>query len=155
MRRFFPCILALVFLLASVTAALSQEKTKMSGRHVWHTMETLSHEIGGAQSVECYKRKGVGFINETDETYTITNLYCLYFFGDNILGGGIASVQSEQGGNISMFHLNTKEDKRVFSWLSGTGVYEGISGEGTFETYIAEEGLGYTDWRGEYTIVQE
>ena len=152
MKRFLPCILVVLFVLGSATAATCQEKVTMSGRHVWHTLETLSHQVGEGQSAECYKRAGVGFINETGEVYTITNMYCLYYFGNNIVGGGVASTQSEQGGTVSIFHMNTKDNKRIFRWLSGTGKYQGISGEGTFEAQMVGEGMGYTDWRGEYTL---
>lgn len=155
MRKFFPCILAVLFLLASATAALSQETTKMSGRHVWHTVETMSHEIDEGHAIRCYKDKGVGFFEETDEAYTITGLYCLYFLGGNVLGGGVASFQSHQDAFQVEFHLDTSHDKRIFRYLHGTGKFEGVTGEGTFDSHDVEEGMGYTDWGGEYTIVQE
>jgi len=44
------------------------------------------------------------------------------------------------------------EAKGTWSYIKGTGKYEGIQGKGTFESYVLGPGQWYSEVRGEYTL---
>ena len=144
--------------------AVAAEKGKIAGRQVFYTtsIQTLKvpdvegHSVmlveakgiysiekwGAALQYQAYTAdmtKGAGtFQGYTHTTYSDGSTTTSKFEGKSTGAGvGLTGIASAEG---------------TFTYVKGTGRFQGIQGRGTFKSYTVAPGQSYSDVQGEYTL---
>lgn len=145
-------------------AALAGERVKWSSRDANCALKVDSAQVAGAEKHALYllQGKGISFIEGQGAVTTAITAtmdysqgvgpargYSHYSFPDGstvtmkweaaIKAGG-AGVAGGSGGDFT------------FTFLNGTGKFQGIEGGGTGQSWILAPGQWYSDGKGEYTL---
>ena len=150
-------LIILAFLIVIVNYSMAGEKQKVKGHTAETNVKWEQIEVGDEEGhvIAISESKRIGFIETTDE---------------KIIGRGVGildlNLKTGQGsGNGYTVSIDKDGDKRYSKWegesvaeshwkgkwtfVKGTGKYEGIKGGGTFSSFTLAPGQSYSEWEGE------
>ena len=156
-RKFFKetVLLIAACILLSATQAWSET---VKGRTVFHTIKKEEIEVGDVPGhvVGVIEDKGLVFY-ENGDIATMSNVYTF----DNTYGIGTAqgySIYTFEDGSTQVLKWQEKWQKSSteegrYTYVRGTGRFEGIKGSGSFSGKFFESiAAGYDDFTGTYTL---
>jgi len=151
-------LLIVACLLLSVTQARAETE---KGRNVIHSIKVEEIEVGDVPGhvVGVIEDKGLTFY-ENGEIATMSNVFTF----DNTYGIGTAqgySIYTFEDGSTQVHKWQeswTEEGlfKGTYTYVRGTGRFEGIKGSGSFSGKFFESiATGYSDFTGTYTLLKK
>ena len=107
-----------------------------TGYWIWHTkgIEHPTEGPLGTNPIECH---GAGFMDE-----------------EGFWGEGICIIGAGDDTHTSHWKREKSQEVTQFKYLSGTGKYEGIKGEGTIKNINLPAGRGMSEWEGEVSLAK-
>jgi hypothetical protein len=164
--KFVGMMVLITFAMGIVLAgdAVAAEKGKVEGRQVYYmtTIQTLKVPDVEGHTVNLLEAKGI-FSSEKWGAALIYQINTLDF----IKGGGTfqgythttypdGSTTTSKfegkstGGGVGTTGMASSEG--TWTYVKGTGKFQGIQGRGTFKSYVLAPSQFYSDLQGEYTL---
>ncbi len=157
-------LITLAFSVVLVGDALAGEKGKIISREVYCASTFPSVKVPDAEGHAIYlvDAKGVGF----SEAWGASAAVCTGT-SEVIKGGGPVAGYGHftyaDGSTITIKYKGEakgtaygtsgrREGEGIWAYVSGTGRFAGIQGEGTYKWYVVSPGVWYSDGVGEYTL---
>jgi hypothetical protein len=151
-----PAVILFVFGVTTMGSAVAGEKQKIKAHGATYTTEFEPFEVGDDKGhiIGLYKQKGILF-NEITGTRSVDQ------------GMGIMDINPKTGGFIRGYGITIDKDgdKMIrsyegrpvakgqsegnWSYIKGTGKYEGIKGGGTWSSYMLAPRQSYWEAEGE------
>ncbi len=147
-----------------VGEAVAGERGKVVARDVYYmtAIHTLKVPDAEGHAIHLLENKGIGFSEEWG-AYLIYNSQTLDFIKGEGTAQGYAHYtfpdgstydtkfegKNKGGGRTT---TGTASGEATWTYIKGTGKFEGIQGGGTAKSYILGPGQWYGDVEGEYTL---
>ena len=150
-------VVVFVFGIATIECAVAGERIKAHGASFtvkWEQIEVgdeEGHVIGISESIQIY------FNETTGEKSTSTSIGLMdiniktgqgsghgYGYGVSLLKDGAKRIRTWEGKSVGNGHW-----KGTWSYIKGTGKYEGIKGGGTWDSYYLAPQQSYLEVEGE------
>jgi hypothetical protein len=155
--------LVLLLLLAApfVQAA---EKGKVTGRTVWYATNFQMIPVGDAEGhiIFVFEAKGISFwepwgaclVKESTAGDRTKGLGPVEFYDINTFPDGSTIMTKGKGESTSAGagKTGTGAGQGTWTFVSGTGKFQGIQGGATFKYWALGPGQWYSDGEGEYTL---
>lgn len=164
--KFVGMMVLIVFAMSIVLVgdAVAAEKGKVAGRQVFHmtAIQTLKVPDVEGHTLNLIEAKGIF----SSEKWGAGLLYQTYTM-DVIKGAGtfqgyVQTTYSDGSTTTSRFEgkstgggvgtTGSASSEATFTYVKGTGKFQGIQGGGRSKTYIVAPGQYYADIEGEYTL---
>ena len=168
-RRFMGLFISLVLIFAfCVTPSLAQKKIKVAGEVI--TAYTTQHKINveDTKGHSLYVLKSEGINKSTGENKFMCGAEYVYVaFGDYVMGNGPHVTYSKMSKNGDVVFSKAKGKttttlspkgkpvitvKGTLKFTKGTGQYEGIQGDCTYEGKFISSTIMVIKWEGDYFI---
>jgi len=159
--------LALIFALC-VAPSIAQEKIKVAGKVI--TAYTTDHEIecDDTKGHSLFIMKSEGINKDTGKNKFMDGAEYVYVaFGDYVMGNGPHVVYQKmslngdvvfgkcEGKTTTTLSPKGKPVSKIegtYTFIKGTGQYEGIQGKGTYKGKLISSTILIAEWEGEYFI---
>ena len=150
-------VVMFVFGIATIDCAVAGEKVKMKAHGVGYNVKWEKIDVGdeAGHMIGIYENKGIAF-NEITGERTVgrglgmmdinpkTKLVTTRGYGVSTDKDGDKTVRKVEGKAVGKGH-----SEGVWTYVKGTGKYEGIKGGGTFSSYSLGQGQSYWEAEGE------
>jgi len=161
----FIALISLAFGTALVGDALAGERGKVVSREVYFATSIPSAKVPDVEghAIYFFEAKGIGFSEEWGAA-----LITLAGTGDYTKGAGPNEGYSHftyaDGSTITLRWkgkakegpppgtVGRREGDGTWTYIKGTGKFEGIKGGGTYKYFVLGPGQWYSDGEGEYTL---
>ena len=144
-------MLFLVLLLFPLTAIAGE---KVSGT-AFYVEDGQNWETGDGSGYWMWHGKGVSQIHEGPfETNAVECHGAGFWDKDGDWGEGICVDTAEDGTRTVYWKQDKGQEVGQWKYLSGTGKYAGITGEGTYKSQPLPGGRSVTEWEGEVTLAE-
>ena len=164
--RFVGMMVLIVFAMSIVLVgnAVAAEKGKVAGRQVWHitTIHALKvpdvegHVINllEAKGIVSYEKWGAALIDQINTLDFIKGAGTFQGYNYTIFPDG-SSITTKfegksKGGGVGTTGMASSES--TWTFIKGTGKFQGIQGRGTSKSYVLGPCQYYSDTEGEYTL---
>jgi hypothetical protein len=153
-------IIIFIFTIAIVNCALAGEKFKINVHSASFNDKWEHIEVGDEKGhvIGVYKSKKIYFDDITGEKFfglSVGSMDINFKTGQGFVKGyginthknGDKTISTHKGKPVGKGHW-----KGTFTYVKGTGKYEGISGGGTWDQYSLNKTQSYSEIKGEYQI---
>ena len=148
-------MLLFVFGIAMIDGAVAAEKVKFHGTSV--TTNSQQMEVGDEEEhvLVIYEAKQIYINEKTGEKFVSTSINTMDInlktgqgtvkgYGVSTFPNGDKIVRMHEGKPVGKGHW-----KGTYSYIKGTGKYEGIKGKGTWDSYSLAPQMSYIEVEGE------
>jgi hypothetical protein len=157
-------LIAFAMSIVLVADAVAAEKGKVAGRQVFYmtTIQTLKVPDVEGHTINLLEAKGI-FSSEKWGAALIYQINTLDFIkGTGTFQGYTHTTFPDgstmtskfegksTGGGVGTTGMASSEG--TWTYVKGTGKFQGIQGRGTFKSYVLAPGQFYSDVEGEYTL---
>jgi len=150
---------AVLLIAASLLLSATQARTEtVKFRGVFHQIKVEDIEVGDVPGnvIGIAENKGLVFF-ENGEVATYSEVLTFDFTNGSFTGQGYTIITFEDGSTQVIKFLGTDKEKGLwkgtFTYLRGSGRFEGIKGSGSFTGKFFESiATGYDDFTGTYTL---
>ena len=160
--------ISLVLILALSITTEAQQKTKAAGKMTAAYTDQEMIEVGDVEGhvITLVESEGINVSTGKPAFMDGSQLINLSF-GDYVKGSGlhqgyvkltkkddtaIAKWQGKVTTTLSAEGVPVTTFEGTFSWIKGTGQFEGIQGNGTYKGAFISKTIYTVDWEGEYSI---
>jgi hypothetical protein len=164
--KFVGMMVLITFAMGIVLAgdAVAAEKGKVEGRQVYYmtTIQTLKVPDVEGHTVNLLEAKGI-FSSEKWGAALVYQINTLDFIKGAGTFQGYAHITypdgstttskfegKSTGGGVGTTGMASSEG--TWTYVKGTGKFQGIQGRGTFKSYVLAPSQFYSDLQGEYTL---
>jgi len=151
-------LVSFVLMVAMIDGAVAAEKMKFHGTSVTTNSQTMEvgdeegHMLIIAEAKQIYINQETG-VNATSISKSLMDINIKTGRG-SLKGYGVTTYPN--GDKIFRMHegkpVGKGHWKGTYSYIRGTGKYEGVKGKGTWDSYSLAQGMSYMEIEGEQEI---
>ena len=141
-----------------VNCAVAGERGKVADREVFHTnsFQSLKGPDIAGHTLHVMDTKGIGFTEKWGACLIYTNSVVDLVKGEWTAQGYNQHTFPDGSTTVHKWDGNNKgkgaSAEGTWTYIKGTGKFEGIQGGGTWKSYPMAQDQWYTDVEGEYTL---